>query len=41
VVLQYRLRQLVKHVLFVSAILIHDTRQAMSPFAEALINEAL
>jgi len=37
-VLQYR--QLV-NVFSVFAILIHDTLQATSPFADALINEAL
>jgi len=34
-------RQLLKHGFNVSVILIHDTLQATSPFADALINEAL
>ena len=36
-VLQYR--QLVKHVFNAFAILIQDTLQATSPFADALIND--
>jgi len=37
-ILQYR--QLVKRVLNMSAILIHDTLQTTSPFTDAVINEA-
>jgi len=35
------MQELVKHVFSVSAILIHDTLQATSPFADPLINEVL